>query len=96
MILCAFSVFSFQWYMMSALDDAEWEELLSKVKRQGESMDSAGRRRTMTQLSEVLGNPSRERDDRSSSSVVRPRKLRSFSGAKDPEQGVVDFATWHL
>ena len=82
--------------MMSALDDAEWEELLSKVKRQGESLDSAGRRRTMTQLSEVLGNPSRERDDRSSSSVVRPRKLRSFSGAKDPEQGVVDFATWRL
>ena len=82
--------------MMSALDDAEWEELLSKVKRQGESLDSAGRRRTLAQLLEVLGNPSRERDDRSSSSVVRPRKLRSFSGAKDPEQGVVDFATWRL
>ena len=95
-ILCAFFVFSFQWYMMSALDDAELEELLSKVKRQGESLDSAGRRRTMTQLLEVLGNPSRERDDRSSSSVVRLRKLRSFSGAKDPEQGVVDFATWRL
>ena len=61
MILCAVFVFSFQWYMMSALDDAEWEELLSKVKRQGESLDSAGRRRMMTQLSEVLGNPSRER-----------------------------------
>ena len=81
---------------MSALDDAEWEELLSKVKWQGASLDSTGRRHTMTQLSEVLGSPSREMDDRSSSSVVQPRKLRSFSGAKDPEQGVVDFATWCL
>ena len=81
---------------MSTLDNAEWEELLAKVKRQGAALDADARRRTMTVLAETLGATDIGKDDRPSGSAGRPRKLRSFSGSKDAESGVVDFETWRL
>ena len=81
---------------MSTLDDAEWEELLTKVRRQGAALDADARRRTMTVLAETLGATDIGKDDRPSGSAGRPRKLRSFSGSKDAESGVVDFETWRL
>ena len=81
---------------MSTLDNAEWEELLAKVKRQGAALDADARRRTMTVLAETLGATDIGKDDRPGGSAGRPRKLRSFSGSKDAESGVVDFETWRL
>ena len=78
---------------MSTLDKAEWEELLTKVKRQGAALDADARRRTMTVLAETLGVTDIGKDDWPSGSAGRPRKLRSFSGSKDAESGVVDFET---
>ena len=81
---------------MSTLDNAEWEELLTKVKHQGAALDADARRRTMTVLAETLGATDIGKDDRPSGSAGRPRKLRSFSGSKDAESGVADFETWRL
>ena len=78
---------------MSTLDNAEWEELLTKVRRQGAALDADARRRTMTVLAETLGATDIGKDDRPSGSAGRPRKLRSFSRSKDAESGVVDFET---
>ena len=50
----------------------------------------------MTVLAETLGATDIGKDDRPSGSAGRPRKLRSFSGSKDAESGVVYFETWRL
>ena len=72
-----------------------WEELLTKVKQHGETLDVAGKRRSMTSLAESLGLPSEEMTSRDTVGT-RTRKLRSFSGAKDSEPGVVDYDTWRM
>ena len=81
---------------MSTLDKAEWEELLTKVRLKGAALEADARRRTMTVLAETLGATDIGKDDRPSGSAGRRRKLRSFSGSKDAESGIVDFETWGL
>ena len=51
---------------MSTLDKDEWEELLTKVRRQGAALDADARRRTMTVLAETLGTTDIGKDDRPS------------------------------
>ena len=72
-----------------------WEELLTKVKWHGETLDVAGKRRSMTSLDESLGLSSEEMISRDTVGT-RTRKLCSFSGAKDSEPGVVDYDTWRM
>ena len=72
-----------------------WEELLKKVKQHGETLDVAGKRRSMTSLAESLGLSSEEMTSRDTVGT-RTRKLRSFSGAKDSEPGVVDYDPWRM
>ena len=60
------------------------------------------RRQLMTQLASSLGVGSGFREALAVSlaglraMTVKPRKLRCFSGARDPGSGVVDYSTWHL
>ena len=61
-----------------------WEELSAKVKRHGETLDVAGKWRSMTSIPESLGLSSEEMTSRDTVGLgTRTRKLRSFSGAKD-------------
>ena len=84
------------------MDDEQWKALLEQVRQQGETLDSAQRRQSMTQLASSLGVGSGFREELPVSQAglrsmtVKPRKLRCFSGARDPGSGVVDYSTWRL
>ena len=84
------------------MDDEQWKALLEQVRQQGETLDSAKRRQSMTQLASSLGVGSGFREELPVSQAglramtIKPRKLRCFSGARDPGSGVVDYSTWRL
>ena len=84
------------------MDDEQWKALLEQVRQQGETLDSAQRRQSMTQLASSLGVGSGFREELPVSQAglramtVKPGKLRCFSGARDPGSGVVDYSTWRL
>ena len=84
------------------MDDEQWKALLEQVRQQGETLDSAQRRQSMTQLASSLGVGSGFREELPVSQAglramtVKPRKLRCFSGARDPGSGVVDYSIWRL
>ena len=84
------------------MDGEQWKALLEQVRQQGETLDSAQRRQSMTQLASSLGVGSGFREELPVSQAglrsmtVKPRKLRCFSGARDPGSGVVDYSTWRL
>ena len=84
------------------MDDEQWKALLEQVRQQSETLDSAQRRQSMTQLASSLGVASGFREELPVSQAglramtAKPRKLRCFSGARDPGSGVVDYSTWRL
>ena len=57
-----------------------------------QSLSDSDRRKTMEQAWAFLGGS----DDANRRQPIKPRKLRQFSGAKEPRSGEVDFATWRL
>lgn len=57
-----------------------------------QALSPSDRRKTLDKAWLFLGGS----DDPEKRQPIKPRKLRQFSGAKDPRSGEVDFATWRL
>ena len=78
------------------MEDEEWQSALKPWKEKIGGLDRKLRRRTLDKVYTFLQDRDDDDDDYERRLPVRPRKLRSFSGAKEVKSGEVDFATWRL